>query len=122
MIGFVLIGTDDLARAGSFYDALLADVGASRMKESERSIQWGRDDGTPVLGVVKPFDGGAATGGNGTMIALKAEDQAQVTALHAKALTLGASDEGAPGPRGTGTFFGGYFRDLDGNKLVFYVT
>jgi predicted lactoylglutathione lyase len=39
--------------------------------------------------------------------------------FHAKALALGGSDEGAPGDRGNG-FYAGYFRDLDGNKLVAY--
>ena len=33
---------------------------------------------------------------------------------------LGATNEGDPGPRGAGNFYGGYFRDLDGNKLVFF--
>src|SRR3546814_5383941 len=40
-----------------------------------------------------------------------------VDKIHAKALALGGKDEGAPGVRG-GNFYGGYFRDLDGNKLV----
>ncbi len=39
----------------------------------------------------------------------------------AVALELGASDEGAAGPRGEG-FYAGYLRDLDGNKLNVYVT
>jgi predicted lactoylglutathione lyase len=40
--------------------------------------------------------------------------------MHRKALELGATDEGAPGPRGVPGFYAGYFRDLDGNKLNFY--
>jgi hypothetical protein len=40
--------------------------------------------------------------------------------MHAKALALGAPDEGAPGPRGGGGFYGGYFRDPDGNKLAVF--
>ena len=34
-------------------------------------------------------------------------------------MELGAKDEGPPGDRDDG-FYGGYFRDLDGNKLVFF--
>jgi len=53
------------------------------------------------------------------MIAIAVETPAKVDAFHAKALELGASDEGAPGPR-TDNFYAGYFRDLDGNKLNAY--
>ena len=66
--------------------------------------------------VTKPFDGNAATVGNGVMVALVMESQGKVDALHKKAMELGATDEGAPGPRGPG-FYAGYFRDPDGNKL-----
>lgn len=53
------------------------------------------------------------------MVALVVESPQQVDRLHAKALELGAADEGAAGPRGAG-FYGGYFRDMDGNKLCFF--
>ena len=68
------------------------------------------------LAVTRPYDGNAATVGNGVMVALRAPSKETVDALHAKALELGGQDEGAPGPRGDG-FYAGYFRDLDGNKL-----
>ena len=58
----------------------------------------------------------AATVGNGVMIAIAMNSPEKVDAFHAKALELGGTDEGAPGPRGE-TFYAGYFRDLDGNKL-----
>jgi len=67
--------------------------------------------------VAKPHDGNAATVGNGMMVALAVDSQEKVNALHAKALELGGTDEGAPGPRGDSGFYAGYFRDLDGNKL-----
>jgi predicted lactoylglutathione lyase len=54
------------------------------------------------------------------MVALQATDQAQVDRIYHLALSLGAKDEGAPGPRGEG-FYAGYFRDLDGNKLNAFV-
>jgi predicted lactoylglutathione lyase len=71
------------------------------------------------LGVILPFDGRAATPGNGTMVALAADSTEGVDRVHRKAMSLGAKDEGAPGPRGQG-FYAGYFRDLDGNKLNVY--
>lgn len=119
MIGYVTLGTNDLARACAFYDALLGELGARRVLEGARFVAWGRDMASPSLGVILPFDGQAATRGNGTMVALAVTSPAQVDALHAKALSLGATDEGAPGERLKG-FYGGYFRDLDGNKLNFF--
>ncbi len=117
MIGYVTLGSNDLPRAAAFYDALLAEIGASRMMEfGENFIVWGRDPARPALCVCKPYDEQAATVGNGVMVALAVQDPAQVQALHARALELGAADEGAPGHRG-GDFHAAYFRDLDGNKL-----
>ena len=116
MIGYTTFGTNDLERAGAFYDALLAELGAKRAMEMETFIAWATNPGTPMVAVIKPFDGNAATVGNGVMVALAASSKEQVDALHKKALALGGKDEGAPGPRGPG-FYAGYFRDLDGNKL-----
>jgi len=116
MIGYVTLGTNDLARAARFYDALLAELGAKRAMEMETLIGWAAGSGAPMLVVIKPFDEKAATVGNGVMVALAASSKEQVNAIHAKALSLGGQDEGAPGPRGSG-FYAGYFRDLDGNKL-----
>ena len=41
MIGYVTLGTNDMARAASFYDDLLGVVGAKRTAETERYIAWG---------------------------------------------------------------------------------
>ena len=62
------------------------------------------------------LDGKPATVGNGMMVALAASSKEQVDAIYKKALELGGTDEGKPGPRG-GNFYAAYFRDLDGNKL-----
>lgn len=117
MIGYVTLGTNDLGRAAAFYDALLAEIGARRWMESDRFIAWATAPDKPSLGVILPFDGQPATAGNGTMVSLVMESNAQVDRIHAKALSLGATDEGPAGPRGLSGFYAGYFRDLDGNKL-----
>ncbi len=116
MIGYVTLGTNDLLRAAKFYDALLAEIGAKRFMEDERFIAWGASMSQPSLGVIKPYDGHPATIGNGVMVALVVDSHEKVDRLHAKALELGATDEGPAGPRGP-SFYAGYFRDLDGNKL-----
>jgi catechol 2,3-dioxygenase-like lactoylglutathione lyase family enzyme len=116
MIGYATLGTNDIVRAAAFYDALLATIGATRFMESDRFIAWAASPTKPALSVAVPYDGKPATVGNGTMVALALDSRDKVDALHRKALELGASDEGAPGPRGDG-FYAGYFRDPDGNKL-----
>lgn len=119
MIGYVTLGTNDLQRGAKFYDALLAELGAKRFMEEETFVAWAIEPGQPSLAITKPFDGNAATVGNGVMVALALETPAQVDALYAKAIELGATDEGPAGPRGE-QFYAGYFRDLDGNKLNFF--
>ena len=117
MIGYVCIGTNDLARAAQFYDALGAVFGAKRIWETDRFIAWGKSPTESVLLLIKPFDGKPATVGNGTMVALSVESRAMVDAVYRKALALGAKDEGPAGPRGD-DFYAGYFRDPEGNKLA----
>jgi hypothetical protein len=116
MIGYITLGTNDIERAAVFYDALMAELGAGRILENERFIAWATSPAAPAISVIMPFDGGAATVGNGVMVAIGADTREQVDRLHKRALELGAADEGAPGVRG-GSFYAGYFRDLDGNKL-----
>lgn len=117
MIGYVTLGTNDIERAGQFYDQLLASIGAARFMESERLIAWAVSPDKPALCVTKPFNNETATVGNGVMIALSVDSTDKVDALYQKALTLGATCEGKPGTRELPGFYAGYFRDLDGNKL-----
>lgn len=116
MIGYVTLGTNDIERAGAFYDALLAEIGAKRSMQSDRFIAWSTSPSSPAVSVIKPWDGKPATVGNGVMVAMVVDSRDKVDRLHARALELGGKDEGAPGERFDG-FYAGYFRDLDGNKL-----
>jgi len=120
MIGYALVGSNDLQRAKAFYDELLKPLGAAPLFEHPSGGRvYGKT--APAFGVVGPFDGKPATVGNGTMISFIADTNDQVRAVFAKAVELGGTDEGAPGWRGDpGGFYGAYFRDLDGNKLCVY--
>jgi catechol 2,3-dioxygenase-like lactoylglutathione lyase family enzyme len=120
MIGYVTLGTNDLPRAAKFYDAIAAEMGTARMMEFDTFIAWGTPGGPAGVAATKPYDGNAASVGNGAMVALEAKDNAQVDRLYAIALANGGSDEGPPGPRGDG-FYACYFRDPDGNKLNAFV-
>jgi catechol 2,3-dioxygenase-like lactoylglutathione lyase family enzyme len=120
MLGYVTLGTNDLARAAKFYDPIAAELGVSRMMENEQFIAWSVPGGGAGIGLTKPFDGKPATVGNGVMAALAAKDRAQVDRLYNLAMSLGGQDEGAPGERFPG-FYAAYFRDPDGNKLSAFV-
>ena len=114
----VTIGSNDIARAKAFYDPVLATLGIERFFERDTALGYGELRGTR-LWIMTPFDGNAASVGNGTHVAFLAESRAAVRAFHAAALANGGSDEGAPGPREHyhRNYYGAYVRDLDGNKL-----
>jgi predicted lactoylglutathione lyase len=121
MIGYVTLGTNDLPRAAKFYDALLGEIGGKRFMEMDQFIAWSAGQDKPGIGLTKPYDGKPATVGNGVMVALEMPSKEMVDKIYAKAIELGAKDEGPAGPRGDG-FYAGYFRDPDGNKLnCFYM-
>lgn len=120
MIGYVTLGTTDLAKAAEFYDAIAAELDTPRMMEFDGFIAWGKPGGGAGIGLTRPFDGNVATVGNGVMVALQAKDKEQVHRLHEIALAHGGTCEGPPGPRGEG-FYAGYFRDPDGNKLNAFI-
>ena len=119
MIGYVCIGTNDLVRAGRFYDQLTAVLGAKRIWDTERFVAWGQSPTDSLLLLIKPLDGKSATVGNGTMVSLAAESKALVDAVYNKAIALGGQDEGPPGAR-SDDFYAAYFRDSEGNKLAVY--
>ena len=119
MIGYVTLGTNDLLRAAAFYDTLLAELGAKRLWDFGRGIAWGTAPNKPSLAIMQPFNGQPATVGNGDMVGLLADSKETVDRVYRKALELGGSDEGPAGPRGD-SFYVGYFRDLDGNKLCVF--
>lgn len=122
MIGYVTVGTNDIEKAAAFYDELLALLGARRSWDLETFKVWDTGPDKPGFSITKPYDGNAATVGNGVMVAFAAPDRATVDKVYAKAMELGGTCEGKPGIRGgdSSTFYAGYFRDLDGNKLNCY--
>lgn len=119
MIAYTTVGTNDMERAKAFYGELLAEMGAKPAWSSETFAGFAIDPSAPNFAICTPFDEKAATVGNGAMIALLAGTKEKVEAMHAKALALGGTDEGAPGVRAE-QFYMAYFRDLDGNKIALY--
>ena len=121
MIGYVTLGTADLAKSAAFYDVLLGTIGAGRfMEEPNYFIAWAKAPDEPSIAVSIPFNKEPTSLGNGTMVAVALDTTEQVDAFYTKALELGGICEGKPGFRPEGAssgFYAGYFRDLDGNKL-----
>src|SRR5205823_15093415 len=107
MIGYVTLGTNDREKSARFYDAICSELGVGRMMDNEQFIAWGKPGAGAGIGLTRPFDGNAATVGNGVMVALEAGDEAQVQRLYDIALANAGPDEAPPrDPRGG--FCGGY--------------
>jgi catechol 2,3-dioxygenase-like lactoylglutathione lyase family enzyme len=119
MLGYVTIGTSDFEGARRFYDVLIAEIGGKRVFESPTGQFYGFTQGT-LFGVLRPHNGEPASGGNGTMIAFKVASPQDVDRVYDRAIWLGATGDGKPGPRGARGFYGSYFRDADGNKICVY--
>ena len=121
MLGYCTLGTNDLKASAEFYEPIAKILGQTRIMESERNVMWGSGERGAMFGVITPYDGEAANPGNGTMFGLLAENEEQVHQVYDHALANGGSCEGPPGPRGdSDMFYGAYFRDPQGNKLVVY--
>lgn len=119
MIGYVTLGTNDLKRAATYYDRLLGELGVKRIMDFETFIVWGTGMDEAALAITEPYNKMPATVGNGVMVAIDVRKPKRVDAMYKKAIALGGTDEGPPGPRGDG-WYCGYFRDPDGNKLNFF--
>ncbi len=124
MFSHVTVGCGDLERAAAFYDAVFAQIGLVRRVVAPDggppSVCWTvPDQPLPRFYVYIPFDGKAASVGNGSMIAFLAPTTAAVDAAHAAGLSSGGTSEGAPGPRNHygAAYYAGYLRDPDGNKV-----
>ena len=105
MIGYVMVGTNDLNRATRFYNATLAPLGLVQVERLETSTAYAPEAAKDAieLYVTTPFDQRPATPGNGTMIALVAPSMQALEQFHTVGLQSGGTDEGAPGPRKEGS-------------------
>lgn len=119
-IGYVCLGANDFERACAFYDALSNELGGKRLFPTPHGQMYRLGAGAMIM-VTRPYDGGAAHPGNGTMLAINVDAKEDVPRLYEKALELGGVCEGKPGPRGAFGDFA-YFRDPEGNKIAVFFT
>ena len=123
MIGFIMIGTNDLVKSSSFYDVVLAELDIVKVHISERYIGYAKKNSPKKIEfyITKPYNKEDATNGNGTMIALLAKSRDKVNKFHACAVKNGALNEGLPGlrPADSNNYYS-YIRDFDGNKICVF--
>jgi catechol 2,3-dioxygenase-like lactoylglutathione lyase family enzyme len=117
MIHHVSVGSNDIAAAQRFYDAVLPLVGLTLMKSSDSALDYG--SGMLSFSVETPKDGKPATVGNGSHVAFGVEDRGMVDAFYAAALAHGGTCDGKPGlrPEYDANYYGAFVRDPDGNKI-----
>lgn len=116
-LDYCVLGTNNMEESIRFYDSLFEQTELNKVLTTERMTFWQCDDF--AFAIAKPFNGGLASNGNGTMIGLNVGSIEEVTSLHSKAIELGGTCEGEPGQRGPK--FSAYARDLDNNKIAFSV-
>lgn len=121
MIGYTTLGVSNMEAAKTFYTGLFAEQGAKVVIDSGRIAFIGAERGQPMLAICEPYDKQAPTPGNGVMVAFPTTTKAEAEALYNKAISLGATCDGAPGQRIPDRFYGAYVRDADNNKLCFFV-
>ncbi|MEO0754798.1 MAG: VOC family protein [Pseudomonadota bacterium] len=117
MLAYVTLGSNNTEKALEFYDAFMPVMGAKRLFDNGRLYFYGTGPGAPMLAIGGPYDEAEATCGNGVMPALACDSREKVQEAYAKAMELGATDDGEPGERVPGMFYGAYFRDPDGHKI-----
>lgn len=129
MLSYLSMGANDPVVSARFYEAVLCPLGYER-SESEGAVRFAlpgvadQDNGPGTVWIQRPFDGEAATVGNGIMPAFRAASVEMVQALYAAGLAAGGTDEGGPGTRDyyAPDFYVAYLRDPVGNKVaVFHV-
>ena len=120
MIGYVMVGTNNLDKAIIFYDEVLKIINLTRKDTDDVCAGYTQNngDGSIEFYVTKPANKKTATFGNGTQVSFIVSSREIVDKFHEIGLKAGGSSEGSGGerPEGSGVYYS-YIRDLDGNKI-----
>ena len=120
MIGYVMVGTNNLDKAIIFYDEVLKIINLTRKDTDEVCAGYTQNngDGSIEFYVTKPANKKTATFGNGTQVSFLVSSREIVDKFYEIALKAGGTSEGSGGerPEGSGVYYS-YIRDLDGNKI-----
>jgi catechol 2,3-dioxygenase-like lactoylglutathione lyase family enzyme len=119
MFSHMMVGSNDIARSKTFYDALFGAIGGKpAIQDDKNRLLYLHNDG--LFMVTQPIDGAPATHGNGSTIGFTVKDGAEADAWHRAGVENGGTAiEDPPGLRTAsfGTLYLAYLRDPDGNKL-----
>lgn len=113
-----MVGSNDIERSKTFYDALFTAIGGREAIQDDKGrLMYVHNDG--VFMVTPPIDGEPATHGNGCTVGFTMENPEMADAWHAAGLEAGGMPiEDPPGKReGPMNLYLAYLRDPDGNKL-----
>ncbi len=120
MIGYVMVGTNNLDKAIIFYDEVLKVLNLERNYKDEVCAGYTEENGNGTIEfyVTKPVNMKEATNGNGTQVSFITSSREIVDKFHEIGLKAGGKSEGVGGerPEGSGVYYS-YIRDLDNNKL-----
>lgn len=120
MIGYVMVGTNDLNRSIKFYDELFKVIGLKRTDTDDVCAGYTTIGGSGSIEfyITKPFNKEKATFGNGAQVSFVVGNRNIVNKFHEVGIKLGAQSEGSGGerPEGSGVYYS-YIRDFDGNKI-----
>ena len=123
MIGYVMVGTNDIEQSLKLYDKILPCAGMKKIETTSDYVGYASifsDYEKITFYITKPYNRKNATFGNGSMIAFLCQDKKSVDNFHRVGLENGAKDEGAPGIRSGYEDYFSYLRDFDGNKICAY--
>jgi catechol 2,3-dioxygenase-like lactoylglutathione lyase family enzyme len=119
MYSHMMVGSNDIDRSKTFYDALFGAVGGKPGIKDDKGRLIYMHNGSMFL-VTPPIDGQPATPGNGMTVGFAMESPEQADAWHAAGVAAGGKAiEDPPGVRSSPamTLYLAYLRDPDGNKL-----
>jgi catechol 2,3-dioxygenase-like lactoylglutathione lyase family enzyme len=118
MFSHIMVGSNDIERSKTFYDALFSAIGAKPGRQDEKGLNYLHNGA--LLMVRPPLNGHEATHGNGSTIGFTVDSPEQVDAWHSAGVEAGGTPvEDPPGIRqgSFGSLYLAYLRDPDGNKL-----
>ena len=94
-IGYVCLGSNDFDRACGFYDALTGELGGKKLFPTPHGQMYRLGSGAMIM-VTRPYNEAEAHPGNGTMLAINVDAQADVARVYEKALSLGQGGPADP--------------------------
>ena len=119
MFSHMMVGSNDIARSKTFYDAIFGAIGGKpAIQDDHGRLVYLHKGG--IFMVTRPIDGADACHANGGTIGFAMATPEEAESWHQAGIAHGGTPiENPPGIRegGFGKLYLAYLRDPDGNKL-----